>query len=222
MYSSGGKWNDINYCCSRNNQYSLQCQRIFRNSSYTCSTGGVPITITTPCIQNCTVTGSATVNPDTTTVPGSTIFKLTTVGSYTFTCPSAKTAQILIVGGGAGGVVYASSYSLDTTPYTVTVGTGGTSCGSSGGSSSFGSMTANGGGSGGTSSSSAGVSGGAGGSPTPPVCSTTDSSGTLGGGAGGIGISNPISGTGIAMIGGGGTTVNNCGLGGSGVVIIKY
>ena len=42
------------------------------------------------------------------------------------------------------------------------------------------------------------------------------------GGAGGIGISNPISGTGIAMIGGGGTTVNNCGLGGSGAVIIKY
>ena len=126
-----------------------------------------------------------------TTVAGKTIHTFTSYGSLV--CGSAKTAQVLVVGGGgsggsamhagggggggAGGVVYAATYPLAATSYTVTVGNGGAGVGVlnspvqgvNGGNSIFGTMTANGGGGGGTYNGSTttglagGSSGGAGG-----------------------------------------------------------
>ncbi len=138
------------------------------NMGYTCASNGT-FTINTPCTQSCTAAG---VTPDTTSVPGSTIFKFINAGSYTFTCPTAKTASVLVVagggsggygrgglgggGGGGGGVVSSSSYQITaSTPYSVVVGSGGIapssaqSNGGNGQNSTFGTMTAQGGGGGG-------------------------------------------------------------------------
>jgi hypothetical protein len=144
------------------------------NLGYTCS-GGV-FTVTAACAAGSDCTASGGVSADTTLVPGSTIFKFMTVGSYTFTCPTTKSVQVLVVGGGgggsgggggaggagggAGGVIYNGSFSV-TAPIAITVGAGGNGSastgadypnlvGSNGGSSSFSlSLVAAGGGGGG-------------------------------------------------------------------------
>lgn len=160
------------------------------NLGYTCS-GGV-FTVTAACAAGSDCTASGGVSADTTSVPGSTIFKFMTVGSYTFTCPTTKSVQVLVVGGGgggsggassaggagggAGGVIYNGSFSV-TAPIAITVGAGGNGSastgaafpnlvGSNGGSSSFSpSLVAAGGGGGGAreASSAPAPSGGSGG-----------------------------------------------------------
>lgn len=70
---------------------------------YTCNASGT-LNITTPCAQACTVSGGpASVSADTSSVSGFTLFKFSSVGSYTLTCPSSRSAQVLVVGGGGGG-----------------------------------------------------------------------------------------------------------------------
>ena len=136
---------------------------------FSCTPGNA-VSITTPCVQSCTASGGVTA--DTTTVSGSTIFKFTAVGDYTFTCPNAKNIKVLVVGGGggggngfgqnggggggAGGLVYAGSYPITANvSYTVTVGAGGSTqtteaaAGNIGSNSVFGVITAYGGGGGG-------------------------------------------------------------------------
>jgi hypothetical protein len=107
------------------------------------------------------------------------------ISSGTFTCPTARTVEVLVVagggggsggalsaggsGGGAGGLIYNSSFSVSTSPITVTVGAGGaggagntSNNGSKGANSVFSSLTAIGGGGGGG-RERAGSSGGSGG-----------------------------------------------------------
>ena len=132
--------------------------------TYSCSTPGSNVTISTACGQDCTATGGVTA--DKTTVSGSTIFKFTTVGNYTFTCPSAKTVQVLVGagggaggwetggGGGAGGLIYNNSFLVAAGDTTVTVGAGGNattsnSTNNNGANSVFSTLTAIGGGAGG-------------------------------------------------------------------------
>ena len=140
---------------------------------YTCNNSGV-FAVTSACTALALCTGGTI-----TSVAGKTIHKFMSGG--TFTCPSARTAEVLIVGGGgggtssagdgggggggAGGVVYAASFSISTSAYSVVVGAGG-NIEASGGSSSFGGMTALGGGYGGKWNGSAttnGTNGGSGG-----------------------------------------------------------
>jgi hypothetical protein len=164
--------------------------------TYTCSTGGSPISVVTTCLQTCT--GG---NIDTTTVPGSIIHIFTSSG--TLTCPSSKTAQVLVVaggggggsasssggggGGGGGGVVYAASYPIAATSYAITVGDGGASVNGlsqpttslKGSDSVFGTITAKGGGGGGgwsgsSANASNGGSGGGAGSPTPAAAGASN------------------------------------------------
>jgi hypothetical protein len=133
--------------------------------------------------------------------------------SGSFTPPFSGTVEVLVVaGGGAGGLIYNTQYSVTAgTTYTVIVGAGGasrtsTENGLNGGNSSFGALTATGGGGGASSSSvsSAGTAGGSGGGGSHSVGAggagtsgqgfaggtpAQGSSGGGGGGAGGIGKS---------------------------------
>ena len=112
------------------------------SGSLTCNAAGYSGSVTYNC-NNGTLnpTGSCAVSVvctggviDTTTVPGSTIHKFSTVGSATLTCPSAKTVQVLVVGGGGGssdvggggggGQVVSSTLSV-TSSATITVGSAG-------------------------------------------------------------------------------------------------
>ena len=161
---------------------------------YTCSNGTFSYTGATSCScqSGYALSGSvcSPINPtcsggteSTVTISGTT-YKLHTFNSSgTLTCTASGTAQVLVVGGGgagggtgtqiggggggAGGFVYASSYSLvSSSPYTVTVGSGGVgtngTTGASGNDSIFGTITAKGGGGGGK-DAGAGTSGGSGG-----------------------------------------------------------
>ncbi len=109
--------------------------------NYTCASNGT-FTPTGSCNQACS---GGTL--DSTTVPGTVIHKFTSVGTATFTCPTAKNVSVLVVagggggggslysttapqiggggGGGAGGVIYNASFAVSTSPVTVTVGAGG-------------------------------------------------------------------------------------------------
>jgi prepilin-type N-terminal cleavage/methylation domain-containing protein len=118
--------------------------------------------------SGCVATGGDVI--DTTSVPGYTIHKFTTVGTSDFTVTSGSCdVEVLVVagggggggggstwanggGGGAGGLISSSSYPVSSQNYTVTVGTGGTggigyspSTGQNGGSSVFNNLTAIGG-----------------------------------------------------------------------------
>jgi prepilin-type N-terminal cleavage/methylation domain-containing protein len=122
---------------------------------------------------------------DRSTVSGFAIHKFNSSG--TFTCPTARTVEVLVVagggggsggyssaggsGGGAGGLIYNSSFSVSTSPINVTVGAGGSGGGansanaSNGSNSIFSSLVATGGGGGGgrdRAASSGGSGGGAG------------------------------------------------------------
>ncbi len=132
---------DVTYSCNNGTLSSVgtcACASGYSLSGSTCVLGG-----------SCSVSGTGAPSADTTSVPGSTIFKFMTVGTYTFTCPATKSVQVLVVagggggsggaggaggsGGGAGGVIYNSSFSV-TAPITVTVGSGGNGSASTGGS----------------------------------------------------------------------------------------
>ena len=129
--------------------------------TYTCSAGGSPISVATPCTQICT--GGNTI--DSTTVSGSIIHIFTSSG--TLNCPTAKTVQALIIaggggggnrhagGGGGGGFIETTASIAASTNYSVVVGAGGTGSttgsgsGNNGSNSTFAGLTAIGGGGGG-------------------------------------------------------------------------
>ena len=143
------------------------CSTCDKENNYVSDGGG---TCVLGALSPCTVSGTAngTHTLDTTTVSGSTIHIFKSNGSangtFTLTCPSTRTAQVLVVGGGGGGsggggggggVVYNASRSLGTTPISVVVGIGGngtvtaSTIGANGSNSSFDSIIAYGGGGGG-------------------------------------------------------------------------
>ncbi len=148
----------------------------------------------------------------------------TFTSSGTFTPSQTLNAEVLVVGGGGGGgatyggggggggIAYNSSYSLNTSPVTVTVGSGG-AIETNGENSVFGTITAYGGGHGGSSNScvvivnaTSGGSGGGGG------YSGSGASGTAGqgnSGGSGIGCSSPYTGGGGGGAGGSGTNGNS-------------
>lgn len=160
------------------------------------------------------------------------IHSYTSVGSHTFTTPSAWNAEVLVVagggggggviggGGGAGGLLYQHNFSTPAGSNTVVVGGGGTGGtgwdtpgqqGGKGGNSQFASLTAEGGGGG-------GIHGGA---SAPQTSAWNGGSGGGGGtGSGGTGIAgqgkNGGAGGGNNGGGGGGANFsNNSGLGGN-------
>lgn len=150
--------------------------------------------------------------------------------SGTFTPTQALTANVLVVagggaggarqagGGGAGGVFYATSQSLTTTGYTVTVGAGGAGSanssinGANGSNSVFGSLTpavGGGGGQGNGAGGSSGNSGGCGGGANNGFPSNTNTGGTstqtsTGGTGHGFAGGNSLPGTGAGGGGGAG------------------
>ncbi len=187
------------------------------SGSFSCDQSGYSGTITYTCnsgtfaTNNACAIGSSGSNCtggtiDTTTVSGDVIHKFTSSG--TLTCPTARTAQVLVVaggggggggggaaggaGGGGGGVVYNSSFNLTTSAITVTVGSGGnggpgnqyniSGVGSNGGNSVFSTITAIGGGGSGAreDSSAAGSTGGSGGGGGVSGTSKNGGSGTSG------------------------------------------
>jgi hypothetical protein len=160
--------------------------------SYTC-TGGVFATNNACAIGS---GGGSCTGGTITTVAGDSLHTFNSSG--TLTCPTARTAQVLVVGGGGsggsaqesgaggggggGGVVYAASYPVTTTPISVTVGNGGASVnystngnrglnGLNGSDSVFGTITAKG--------------GGYGGAYLPGTVTTAGNAGGSGGGGGG-------------------------------------
>lgn len=100
----------------------------------------------------CTLSCTSSVTP--TTYNGKTVSRFLTSGG-TFSCPTSRNIEVLVVGGGGAGVVYAASYPIVANEvYNITVGAGGaapgTGCmGNDGTSSNFGTLTALGGGGGG-------------------------------------------------------------------------
>ncbi len=187
--------------------------------AYSCASNGT-LTVNTPCAQSCT---GGTI--DTTTIPGSVLHKFTTAGSFTFNCPTSKTVQVLVVGGGGGSglnsgnnpaggggggqVSYNASFSITaSTPYTVTVGSGGaggsvdTGKGTNGASSVFATITSIGGGGGGGGNGTGGANGSSGGG-AGLVGKDTPGTGSAGF-AGGKAIRGGLGGGGAAAGGGGG------------------
>lgn len=173
---------------------SLTCDgtNFDRNTiSYTCSGGVLTTGSNCACASgyelsgaNCVAVVLACTGGTITTVSGYKIHKFTSSG--TFTCPSSRNVEVLVVGGGGGGsagvnaaggsggggggLIYNNSFSVSTTPIIVTVGSGGagatgSSNGSKGEDSEFGSLKAIGGGGGGAreTNGSTGGSGGGGG-----------------------------------------------------------
>ncbi len=166
---------------------SLNCntsQNFTGSLPYTCINGQFNYTGATACscASGYTLSGSSCVTSactggteSTATVSGVTYKIHTFNSSGSLSCPSSRTAQVLVVGGGGsggsanpnagggggggGGVVYSASYPIDATTYSVTVGAGGAGVaaiaapigipGNNGGDSVFGTMTAKGGGGGG-------------------------------------------------------------------------
>ncbi len=166
---------------------------------YTCLNGVFAYTGATSCscATGYTASGSTCVTSactggteSTATVSGITYKVHTFTSDGSLSCPTSRSAEVLVVGGGGsggsanpnagggggggGGVVYSASYTLSTSSYTVTVGAGGAGVaatvappgvpGNNGGDSSFGTLTAKGGGGGGALyNNSTGLSGGSGG-----------------------------------------------------------
>jgi prepilin-type N-terminal cleavage/methylation domain-containing protein len=148
--------------------------------NYTCTTAGVATGITGTCTVAgpCTVSGATngTHTLNSSAFSGSTIhvFVATSAAggasaTFTFTCPTARNVQVLVVGGGgggggcisggggAGGLIYSASYAVSAGNTSVTVGVGGSGGngwstsqqhGKKGANSVFGSLTAIGGGGG--------------------------------------------------------------------------
>ncbi|MES2961892.1 MAG: prepilin-type N-terminal cleavage/methylation domain-containing protein [Pseudomonadota bacterium] len=189
--------------------------------TYTCTTTGAA-TISGTCVSTVSPCTGGTI--DSTTVSGKTVHVFTASG--TFTCPSARNVEVLVVaggggggggastaggaGGGGGGLRYSSSLAVSTSGISVTVGAGGArgagvtgtaGNGGTGQDSIFSSLTAAGGGGGGG-RDTVGVSGGSGGGGG--VSGSTR--------AGGAASTNP-SGQGYA---GGSNADNNYGAGGGG------
>lgn len=203
--------------------------------SYTCDSN-LNFSYTGSCNQACT---GGTI--DYTSTPGSPIHKFLSGG--TFTCPTARTARVLVVGGGGGGaggasdatgdgggggggVVYNGAYSVTTTGIPVTIGAGGSAGpansgnGGNGGNSIFGTITASGGGGGGgrSANGSTGASGGGGGIKASTMLGGTATQGNAGGngtygGGGGGGAGGP---------GTAGSTNSNLGIGGNGGIGVQY
>ncbi len=161
--------------------------------SYTCSGGVLTTGSNCACADDhvlsegeCVAIIPACTGGTISTSSGYKIHKFTSSG--TFTCPTARNVEVLVVagggggsggtnsaggsGGGGGGLIYRDSFSVSTSPISVTVGAGGTggaansnTNGGNGGNSIFSSLTAIGGGAGGGREmiGSAGGSGGGGG-----------------------------------------------------------
>lgn len=164
---------------------SFTCDSGFTGTiNYTCTTSG-PATITGGTCLPGSCSGGVI---DTTSVPGYTIHTYSSVGSFSFQCPSARNVEVLVVagggggsgvwsaaggcGGGAGGLIHNTSFAVSTSSIPVVVGDGGNGGavashvnGSNGSPSSFSTLSAAGGGGGGgrESAGSAGGSGGGGG-----------------------------------------------------------
>ena len=145
---SAGYQGTINYTCSSGSFSS--------SDSYTYANGYVPNGSGCIIIQDCT-SGAIT------TVSGKKIHLFDASGSF-FTCPTSRTVEYLIIGGGGGGGYdgaggsggggfKSGSLTVSTSPYPITVGTGGAegdsvgSQASDGLPSSFNGITASGGGS---------------------------------------------------------------------------
>ena len=179
---------------------SLTCNATGYTGSvtYTCSNGTLTPTGACTCASGYTMTGGVCVSSGTsctggtiTTPSGLKVHTFTSNGTFTCTAVSG-TAKVLVVGGGGaggsaqesgaggggggGGVVYAATYPIAATSYSITVGSGGASVnyltngnngirGISGGDSIFGTITATGGGGGGAYPTSlmTGLNGGSGG-----------------------------------------------------------
>ena len=190
---------------------------------------------------------STTGSPTISSLNGKTL--LTYTGSGTLVLPSAVTADVLLVGagggggcdnngargaggGGAGAYIPLDSHSLSAGTYSVTVGSGGSSCtgssstiGGDGGDTTFDSTTASGGGYGGghntLGNTNGNASGGGSGNETIPQRST-DNNGTYGYG-GGSGTTSPAGpygaggGGGAGGLGGDWTSSSTGGIGGAGV-----
>ena len=197
--------------------HTLLCKVIATSSGGTSSavSSNTSSAVVAP-VQNCTCTNCTT---DTTSANGSTIHKFLTVGSATLTCPSARNVWVLVVaggggssklvgsyrgsGGGAGGYIENTSYSVSTSTINISVGDGGNGSaasenGQNGQNSSFDSIVAIGGGGAGA----VGLAGNSGGS----------------GGGGGSGASVRVGGAGTSSqgnSGGSSTTVSPC-IGGGG------
>ena len=132
--------------------------------TYTCGSGGAINITANTCAAPCTASVSST------TYNGKTVFTFLASGG-TFSCPSPRNIEVLVVGGGGagnsstdgpsagggggGGVVYAAAYPIVVNfSYSPVIGAGGAAPGSGcmgndGGSSNFGTLTALGGGGGG-------------------------------------------------------------------------
>ena len=170
--------------------------------TYTCTSGSVANITANSCSLPCT----ASVTPS--SYNGKTVFTFLTSG--TFSCPTAKNVEVLVVGGGGaggsssnepsagggggGGVVYASAYPIvANTTYNPVIGAGGISAtvanpasvcvGGKGQDSIFGTITAIGGGSGGTGY----------GYPQLSCNGTKNANNALSGGSGGGGANNNTS-----------------------------
>ncbi len=153
---------------------------------YTCSGGNSPTIDSGSCTLQSVCSGGDISDIN---VSG-TNYKLHVFNSSgTFSCPSSRNIEILVVGGGgsggngygqnggggggSGGVVHSASFAISTSNYTVTVGNGGaaqtvdSSAGNSGQDSSFSTLVAKGGGGGGYRNAASGTgyatSGGSGG-----------------------------------------------------------
>lgn len=225
-------------------------------SAYTCASGTLTAA-TCACASGYAASGVACVASGANctggtidnSVSGYVIHKF--LSSGTFTCPAAKTVEVLVVagggggggggggaggaGGGAGGVIYNSSFSVSTSPITVTVGNGGAGgpgnnynlagVGSNGANSVFSSLTAIGGGGSGAreDSGAAGLSGGSGGGGG--ISGTSKAGGSATSGQGNAGGANGQGGNYGGGGGGGAGAVGQNGTsskGGNGGVGLQY
>ncbi len=197
------------------------------SGSLTCDVSGYGGSVTYTCAAG-TLTPSGSCNVvladctggtvDSSSVSGATIHTFTSGG--TFTCPTARNIELLLIaggggggggggwgsgggGGGAGGLIYKSVYSVTTSGISVTVGSGG-----AGGSYSSGSLAGGTNGTNSTFGSLTSIGGGGGGG--------RDINGALGGSGGGDGTGSSTSGAGTSGQGNAGSDNSSTGGGGGG------
>ncbi len=190
--------------------------------TYTCAGGTSPNVISNTCSAGSCTGGTAS----NVTISGIsyTLHTFSSSGTFSFSCPSSMTADILVVagggggggkpnkngggGGGGGGVAYQIGYSLSAnTSYTVTVGSGGlggnpTVTATNGGNSVFNNIIAYGGGYGGF-YGGAGNSGGSGGGSGRDSGSVSGGAATRGTGASNLYGNNGAAGPGCNYFCGG-------------------
>jgi hypothetical protein len=167
-------------------------------------------------------------SPGTFTTPATTTkIKVTVVGGGGGGVPVNPAPRVSGGGGGGGGAIYVGAVSAST-PYAVTVGSGGTfnvnAAGSPGGTSSFGSLASA---TGGTGASSGNTTGGAGSAGTLQFNGFASLGPGVGGGSAlGFGVGGQPTTQNGFLYGGGGSgaspSSNNSGSGAAGVVIVEY